>query len=185
MTRRLVLATASLALLYGCAAVPDDAPIVEKLDQDTGLTVARIGRPVEMYRDSFLKDVTGRFAFLGPFETNQMGARETFLWIAVPIELAEIDDPPQVQVDGAPLELGTPGRSPEFAGLMRSPYKVPTPWSATFYYRVDPALLDRLGMAKSLTLQVMEPTRKGPAQVDFAVELDPADSRLRDFAQRH
>ena len=44
MTRRLRALTASLlALTLGaCAALPEDAPVVEQLDNDTGVTVARL-----------------------------------------------------------------------------------------------------------------------------------------------
>jgi hypothetical protein len=126
----------------------------------------------------------GRFAFIGPFETNQMGTREQFLWISVPIQLAEQDAPPVLEVNGKPLALGTPGRKPDFAGLTRSPYKIPTPWSAMFYYRADSALIDALGETSSITLRILEPTRGGPVKSTFSVQLEPGDSRLRDFAAR-
>ena len=38
------------AALVACATVPDDASVVEKLDDETGLTIARLGRPIEVYR---------------------------------------------------------------------------------------------------------------------------------------
>ena len=171
-------------LLAACAAVPDDAPVVEKLDTDTGLTVARLGRPVEMYRETFLKEASGRFSFIGPFETNQMGTRELFLWAAIPIELTEQDALPVIEVNGQPLVLGSPGRKPDFAGLTRSPYKIPTPWSSMYYYRVDQALVEKLGEAVDLTIRLTEPTRDGPVKTVFAVKLEPGDARLRDFANR-
>ena len=76
------LRSPSLARALVPAPLPDDAPVVEQLDPETGLTVARLGRPLELYRETFRKDTTERFAFLGPFETNQMGQRELFLWVA-------------------------------------------------------------------------------------------------------
>ena len=48
----------------------------------------------------FLQDPAGRFAFLGPFETNLMGQRELFLWIAVPVEPVA-DSVPVVEMNGA------------------------------------------------------------------------------------
>jgi hypothetical protein len=65
-------------LLAACAALPDDAPVVEQLDTETGNTIARLGRPIELYRETFTQDATSRFAFIGPFETNQMGKRDSF-----------------------------------------------------------------------------------------------------------
>jgi hypothetical protein len=176
----MIIAAAGLA---GCAALPDDASVVEKLDTETGLTVARLGRPVEVFRETFLKDPSGRFAFVGPFETNQMGARELFLWVAVPIELTEQDAVPVVAVNGQDLALSAPGRSPDFAGLRKSPYKIPTPWSAMYYYRIDAAIASQLGEARELSVRVIEPTRDGPVKTVFAVTLAD-DARLRDFAAR-
>src|SRR5262245_59130698 len=80
---RTVWCATLLMIAGGCATVPDDAPVVEDLDADTGLTIARLGRPMELYRQTFRPDSTGRFAFLGPFETNHMGTRTMFLWVAV------------------------------------------------------------------------------------------------------
>lgn len=182
--RGFALTVIATALLASCASVPDDAPVVEKLDQETGLTIVRLGRPVEVYRENLLRDPLGRFAFIAPFETNQMGTREVFLWISIPVELTEQSAPPVLEVNGNPLALGTPGRKPEFAGLMRSPYKIPTPWSAMFYYRADAALIDALGEAKSITLRIAEPKREGSVESTFSAELEPGDPRLRDFAAR-
>jgi hypothetical protein len=172
------------ATLGACATVPEDASVVEKLDEETGLTVARLGRPVELYRETFLKDPSGRFAFVAPFETNQMGTRALFLWVAVPIELGEQDAAPILTVNGKELTLGAPGRTPEFADLRKSPYKIPTPWSSMYYYRVDHDLMAQLGEAREISVRMTEPTRDGPVKTVFAVTLEAHDSRLRDFAQR-
>ena len=106
--------------------VPDDASVVEHLESETGVTITRLGHPIELYRETFLKDPAGRFAFLGPFETNQMGQRELFLWIAVPIEPVA-DSVPEVEINGTAVSLGTPGRTADFAGINKSPYKIPLP----------------------------------------------------------
>ncbi|MBC8028102.1 MAG: hypothetical protein H7Y89_19075 [Steroidobacteraceae bacterium] len=170
--------------LSACATVPDDASVVEKLDDETGLTVARLGRAIEVYRETFLKEPSGRFAFMGPFETNQMGTRELFVWVAVPIELGEQDTSPIVTVNGKELALGTPGRTPDFAGLRKSPYKISTPWSSMYYYRVDESLIGALGEARTISVRVTEPTRDGTVKTVFAVTLEGSDARLRDFAAR-
>jgi hypothetical protein len=181
---RCTLLTIVAAALGACATVPDDASVVEKLDDETGLTVARLGRPIELYRETFLKEPSGRFAFVGPFETNQMGTRELFVWVAVPIELGEQDAVPIVTANGKELALGAPGRAPDFAGLRKSPYKVPTPWSSMYYYRVDQALVAALAGARELSVRVTEPTREGSVKTVFAVTLTDADARLKDFAAR-
>jgi hypothetical protein len=180
---RCVLALIAAASLAGCAAIPDDASVVEKLDTETGLTVARLGRPIEVFRETFLKDPSGRFAFVAPFETNQMGTRDLFLWVAVPIELTEQDGAPIVSVDGQELALSAPGRSADFAGLRKSPYKIPTPWSSMYYYRIDQSIATKLGEARDLSVRVTEPTRDGPVKTIFAAPIGD-DARLKDFAAR-
>ena len=120
--------------LAACAALPDDAPVVEQLDEETGLTITRLGRPLELYRDFLRRDAPGKFTFLAPFETNQMGTREPYLWLAIPLEDPEASVTPVVSVDGVRLDLPAPGRAPDAAGLRRSPYKVPMSWAATLVW---------------------------------------------------
>ncbi|HEY6124722.1 MAG TPA: hypothetical protein VIV63_08730 [Steroidobacteraceae bacterium] len=170
------------ALLGACAALPDDAPIVEKLDTETGTTVTRLGRPVEIYRETFLQETAGRFAFIGPFETNLMGRRELYVWLAVPIE-PMADAVPVVEVNGAVLPLGTPGRSADYANVHESPYKIPTPWSAMYYFKVDETVIARLGEATDVNVRVVEAGKNGPIKALFAVKI-AEDPRLRDFATR-
>jgi hypothetical protein len=180
--RRVRFAAASLvcALLGACASLPDDAPVVDELDTETGATVTRLGHPIELYRETALKNDIGRFAFLGPFETNQMGQREPYLWIAVPVEPVA-DSVPVVEVNGTRLELGAPGRSGDFAGVHKSPYKIPTPWSAMYYFKIDTAVVAKLGEATTLNIRVLELGKDGPIETLFATEV-AADSRLKDFA---
>ena len=168
-------------LLTGCAALPEDAPVFEQLDEETGVTIKRLGHPMELYRETFQRDPSGRFAFLAPFETNQMGKRETFLWIALPVDLAPGAEP-DIEIDGRALPLGKPGREPDMAGLRQSPYKIPTPWSAMFYYKIDAEVVAKLGAAKTLSIRVTEQTKDGTKITVFASAV--ADARLKDFAAR-
>jgi hypothetical protein len=169
-------------LLGGCAALPDDAPVVEQLDSETGTTVTRLGHPVEVYRESFVQEPAGRFAFIAPFETNLMGKRELFVWVAVPVEPVA-DSVPTVEVNGSALGLGTPGRNADFATLHTSPYKIPTPWSAMYYFKVDEAIVTQLGQASNITIRVLEAGKAGTIKTIFAVKLEN-DTRLKDFAAR-
>jgi hypothetical protein len=185
MTRVSDFATLSLAtlMLLGCAALPDDAPVVEQLDSETGATVTRLGRPVELYRETFVQDATGRFAFIAPFETNQMGTRELYLWVAVPITSPSDAEPPSVELNGQVLALGTPGRAADFAGLHTSPYKIPTPWSSMYYYKIDAAAVSALAEARAVTVRVAEASKDGTIRTQFATQIG-TDSRLKDFASR-
>jgi hypothetical protein len=179
---RFALAAVVGAALGACAALPEDAPVLEQLDSETGTTVTRLGHPVEVYRESFQKEPAGRFAFIAPFETNLMGKRELFVWLAVPID-PEPDAVPVVEVNGAMLSLGAPGRSADFATLHKSPYKVPTPWSAMYFFKVDETIVARLGEATDIAISVLEVGKNGPIKTQYAVKIE-ADPRLKDFATR-
>jgi hypothetical protein len=169
-------------MLAACATLPDDAPVVEQLDKETGTTIARLGRPIELFRETFTQDATSRIAFIGPFESNQMGKREPFLWVAVPIDPAP-DSVPIVEVNGTALSLAAPGRTPDFADLSKSPYKLSTPWSATYYFKLDADLIARLGEANDLAIRVLEAGKNGPVKTLFATKVQ-GDPRLKDFASR-
>jgi hypothetical protein len=175
-------AIAACLAVAACAALPDDAPVVEQLDAETGATVTRLGHPVELYRETFVQEPTGRFAFVAPFETNQMGARELYLWVAVPVTPPE-GEPLTVAVNGKPLALGTAGRAADFAGLEASPYKIPTPWSSMYYYRIDAAIVGMLGDARDIAVSVTESTKDGALPTSFAARVDD-DRRLQEFAAR-
>ena len=179
---RLLCATAAIAsaaLPAGCAALPEDAPVMEQLDEETGVTIRRLGHPMELYRETFQRDPTGRFAFLAPFETSNMGKRELYLWAALPVNVAEGTEP-DIEVNGRALKLATPGRAADAAGLRKSPYKIPTPWSTMYYYPIDEALVQTLAEATSLAMRVSERTNDGVTITVFAASV--ADSRLKDFA---
>jgi len=176
----LVLLTLALG---ACATLPQDHPVFEQLDADTGVTIARLGKPVELYRETVPSVYTDRFAFLAPFETNQMGKREAFLWLAVPVDPTLTSNVPTLDVDGVAVALGEAGRAADFAGLAKSPYKVPTPWSVLYYFKADGDLIARLGAAQSLTIHMMEPSKRGTVEAQFALKI-VGDPRLKDFAAR-
>ena len=169
--------------LSACATLPQDQPVYEQLDADTGVTIARIGKPIELYRETTPNSSADRFAFLAPFETNQMGTRASFLWLAVPIDPKMADSVPALDVDGTPVALGAPGRDADFAGLAKPPYKAPAPWSVSYYFKIDGELIARLGAAQSLAIHMMEPTKTDPVDAQFAVKIVD-DTRLKEFAAR-
>ena len=154
---------------------------MEQLDEQTGITIGRLGKPIELYRETFQRDPAGRFAFLAPFETNSMGKRELFLWVAIPVTIADGTEP-DIELNGKALSLGKPARAADAAGLSQSPYRIPTPWSAMFYYRVDADLVARLAEAGTLAVRVSEAAKDGTVITVFAATV--ADSRLKDFASR-
>lgn len=180
---RSTLFTFAAVLLAACAALPDDAPVVEHLDPETGVTIARLGHPVELYVEPTRPGSTGRFGFLGPFETNQMGKREMFLMIALPLDEKSEPSVPVLTIDGTTVPLGDAGRDADFAGLRKAPYKLSTPWISMFYFRTGADTIARLGQASSITVRVTETTRDGPAETEYLAQTTE-DARLREFASR-
>jgi len=180
---RLAVAGILIALLASCAALPDDSPVVEELDDETGVTVARLGRPLELYQETMRREAGTRFAFVGPFETNNMGKRESFLWVALPVETSG-DALPNVSIDGAAIPAAEAGRDAQFAGLPESPYRNPTPWISEYYFRLDQGTLGALGKARELTVSVVENTRNGPADALFKAQVAD-EPRLREYVARY
>ena len=178
-----LLAGLAAVVLGACATLPQDHPVYEQLDADTGVTIARIGKPVELYRETVPNVYTDRFAYLAPFETNQMGTRQAFLWLAVPIDPTLAESVPILEVDGNAVALAAPGREADFAGLAKTPYKVPAPWSVMYYFKVDGDVITRLGAAQSLGVRMLEPTKTGTVEAQFAVKV-AEDPRLKEFAAR-
>lgn len=170
-------------LLGACASMPDDQPVVENLDAQTGVTVMRFGRAMELIREAAVRDPASRFAFIGPFETNRMGERDLYLWLAVPTEAPESVNL-TVEVGGTPLPLGAAGRTAEFAALRDSPYRIQTPWFATFYHRLDAQGLQRLRDAGQIVVRMTETTRDGPAEAVFVADT-AGDPRFAEFSRRH
>ena len=164
-TARFALAAIASSMLGACAALPDDAPVVEQLDSETGLTVTRLGHPIELYRETFLKDPAGRFAFIGPFETNHMGQART-----VPVDRRAhrtrrgLGARRRNERHGA-RRSALRAEAADFAGINKSPYKIPTPWSAMYYFKVDDGSSWRGSARRRIsTVRMLEVGKNGPVK---------------------
>lgn len=91
-SRRSALANgfaAALALTSsGCIGLPEQ-DVLEALDEATGTSLTRLARPIELLTVEPRGPGADPFAYVAPFETNRMGQRRAFLWIAVPDECDE------------------------------------------------------------------------------------------------
>ncbi len=166
------------ALLVACAATPTE-PVSEKLDPDTATTVTTLSHPIELLSHSNRSKQTDPFAYIGPFETNRMGARDLFLWVSTPQAQGQLT-PPQVLCNGQPLSLqplnqdGTamagsaaPGDNVAAGGalnapakvdlsklsLSRAPYDSPVPWGTQWYFRLPADSLKCLADAEGISLE--------------------------------
>jgi hypothetical protein len=133
--------------------MPATEPVAEKLDPDTAVTVTVLSSPIELYSQSSRSKQTDPFAYLAPFETNRMGAKELFLWVSTPQAQGALTQP-QVLCNGQAVELkplaqdgagvAEAGKGGDFGGvgadgkaikvdlsklsLSRAPYEAPVPW---------------------------------------------------------
>ncbi|MFL6600554.1 MAG: hypothetical protein ACJ8R9_04420 [Steroidobacteraceae bacterium] len=164
-------------LLAACAATPTE-PVSEKLDPDTATTVTTLSRPIELLSQTNRNKQTDPFAYIAPFETNRMGARDLFLWVSTPQAVGQLTQP-QVLCNGQPLSLeplsqesgsevahaGTggnvaPGAAPgetvkvdlSKLSLSRAPYEAPVPWSTQWYFRLPAESLKCLADAEGISL---------------------------------
>ncbi|MFO7278454.1 MAG: hypothetical protein DIU56_015625 [Pseudomonadota bacterium] len=137
-------------LLAGCAAQPV-APVDETLDPGTGTTTSVLTRPIELEPEEGRGAFGASFAFLAPFETNRMGRRTLYLWVAAtqgdtPLVQSEVECDSQridaVPISGEPAELG----------LTRAPYVAPVPWSTQWYFRMPYSALECLANARQVAI---------------------------------
>ncbi len=145
-------ALALALLLSGCAAAPENT-VAEQLDERTGTTVTRIDRPIELVSTEPRGSNTDPFAYVAPFETNRMGKRELYLWVAVPDERGGAA-PPVVLAGTETLRMTPRGGDAKSLTLAAFPYANPAPWSAINAYAIDEATLRTLAGAGSIEVSV-------------------------------
>jgi hypothetical protein len=174
--------TACLLLLGACTAGPGPA-VNDKLDQKTGSTISVMPKPLELLTSGYIGTHGGAFAFLGPFEVDQMGTRTLFLWVLVPHDVSSTVVPVIHCNDNAiTLHVKKDGlRSMELA---ESPYDPADPWGTQWYFDLDDATLVCLAHARTITLEV--PTDQGDL-VTFVSE-NPKNvigfAPVQEFAER-
>lgn len=158
-SRRSALANglaAALALTSsGCIGLPEQ-DVREALDEATGTSLTRLARPIELLTVEPRGTGADPFAYVAPFETNRMGKRRAFLWIAVPDERGEKAQP-SLSVAGQAVVLGAL-RAAREAGVAEWPYRAPAPWSRVVVHELDSAALDALRARGEWRLSLSGPT---------------------------
>lgn len=161
-----LLAGVLLFLLAGCAAAPGPQ-VHDKLDAKTGATVSVLPDPMELLTSSgYVGAHTGVFAYLGPFEVDQMGARTLFLWVLVPHDVSS-SVAPVIQCDGNPVSLPPQSGSLSHMGLAQAPYEPPDPWGTQWYFSLNDQTLVCLTRAYRISVSV--PNARGDL-VSFSIE---------------
>jgi hypothetical protein len=152
-------------LLCACAAAPGPA-VHDKLDAKTGSTVTVIPEPLELLTSGYIGAHTGAFAYLGPFEIDQMGARTLYLWVLLPHDVSA-SVVPVIHCDDTPVTLPLQSGGLASMGLAEPPYAPPDPWGAQWYFALDDATLTCLARAHQITFDI--PNARGDV-VRFTAE---------------
>jgi hypothetical protein len=159
------LLSALCLLLAACATAPP-APVQDKLDSKTGATVSVLPEAVTLLTSGYLGARTGAFAYLGPFEVDEMGKRTLYLWVLVPKDVSA-SVVPTVQCDGNRVDLPLQKGGLAEMGLAESPYEPQDPWGTQWYFSLNDAALVCFAHAHVIALEI--PNAKGEI-LHFQVE---------------
>lgn len=139
------------ALLAACeTAAPQ--PVAERLDPDTATTLTVIKKPVELVGAGAHGPTGNPFAFIAPFETNRMGKRAMYLWMAAPAA-AGVQQRPQLICDGHALLLPALDSDISHIGLSSPPYPAPVPWDTQWYFQLPQEDLECLVAAQIVAVE--------------------------------
>lgn len=127
------------------------------LDERTGITITRLGKPLEFTVTLPPGPAKDPFAYLGPFQTNRMGQRADFVWLAVPADGALVGQP-VVRADGELVAFDTMSASPTVANLESGPYRAPAPWSQQFFVSADADAIAQLSGAQRIEIATHDAT---------------------------
>ena len=140
-------------VLTGCTGLPPEqrGGVQQVLDEQTGTTVTRLAKPLELTVTVSPGPAKDPFAYLSPFQTNRMGQRADFVWLAVPADGA-LAAAPVIRADGEIVQLGKMSASPELAELKTAPYRTPAPWSQQFFAIAPDAAIAQLAAASRIEI---------------------------------
>jgi hypothetical protein len=141
-----------LVSLCACAAAPGPA-VHDKLDAKTGSTVSVMPEPLELLTSGYIGAHSGAFAYLGPLEIDQMGARTLYLWVLVPHDVSS-SVAPVIHCDDARVTLPLQTASLRDMGLAEPPYDPADPWGAQWYFALDDATLACFAHAHRITIDI-------------------------------
>ncbi|MEZ5500611.1 MAG: hypothetical protein R3E77_14460 [Steroidobacteraceae bacterium] len=164
------------ALLCACAAAPQ-TPLAERLDPSSGMGLTSLAEPLQLLAGAPRTSGRDPFAYLGPFQTNRMGERHLYLWVALPGDGATIE-PVTLRCGVVDYPLASSGADPRPDALRMAPYAAPAPWSAISVHALPDELLACLADGEAITLEAMTVTAGSER---FARTSTAPEARLRAF----
>jgi hypothetical protein len=155
-----------LLLLLAACATTESGPVQDKLDAKTGATVSVLPDPVTLLTSGYLGARSGAFAYLGPFEVDEMGKRTLYLWVLVPKDVSATVVP-VVQCNGTAVDLPLQKGTLADMGLAEPPYEPLDPWGTQWYFSLTDSALVCLAHAQVIAVDI--PDAKGEL-LHFQVE---------------
>lgn len=178
--RTLPAALCASLVVGGCVQAP---ATLQHLDEQTGVTIRQMGRPLEFQSPDPAGPDALWFAYLGALEVNRMGVLNRYLWLSVMPAgaAAQQRGPREMGLDilaaGSSIPVNWVSHDPAVIGLTRTPWRRPADWAHDGYYAIDVAQLREMREARELTLVVE--VGDGPPR-RFAL-FDPDASSLQAF----
>lgn len=141
----------------GCATLPTDTPLLQRLDDDSGATVTTLPEPMSFYREEPMLAANARdYVYIGPVEVNEGGERRYFLWAAYRSTIARIGgrdlrapENAYLMLDGAPMELIRVRATAELGSWL---YDSPVAGGETVMYRVTRDQLLAIARAREIAI---------------------------------
>ena len=159
------LLIALLVALAGCMSVPSPA-VRDKLDAKTGSTISTLPDSIQLVTAAYRGANATAFAYLAPFEIDQMGVRTLFLWVLVPND-GPATSPPVILCDGKDVDLHLQTGGLNEMRLTEPPYKPPYPWGTQWHFLLTDAALKCFAQAHLIELEYLG-TRPEPER--FTIE---------------
>ena len=153
---------AAFASLLLCACSGQSSSILDKLDNQTGVTVTYSQTPMVFYVDnSGVAAHARKLINMGPIEVNRMGEFRYYLWLGIwntlqdPISGAARDGFESIVIyaDGEPLPLEISGWSPASIGASDPIYVRPVSSASDAYYAVTVDQLRLIAASSDLRIR--------------------------------
>jgi hypothetical protein len=158
----LKMAVSVVLLSISTLCIAGKAPVVEKLDELTGVTITHSRTPLVMSPDSLYRPTQDKdYVEIGAIEVNRMGKLKYFLWLGISdIELLRRSElrPTEYEsivllLDDQPLQLDLAGWTPAVIGAGEPIYKKFYESSVDAYYAVTLEQIQRLARADGIKVR--------------------------------
>ena len=154
-------AFAGMALLAACAT--PQPPVIDKLDEVTGVTITHSRMPFTLSSDAFTQPAVD-YVQLGAIEINKMGSMSYYLWLGISEPdfaqpgkgLQSKFEAVDIVLDGNATRIELHGQTHASIGTLEPVYKKLFRSTAEAYYEVDLDLISRMVQAEDMALRTVE-----------------------------